>query len=130
MATQGTESWSAPAVPASVPLLRGKVVRFAAAAHVADPPLADVRLAVSEAVTNVVVHGYHLDPEPGPVDVTATIDGDALRVVVADEGAGMVPRIDSPGVGVGLPLISSVANAVEVRSRDPRGTEVHICFSV
>ncbi|HEX8102713.1 MAG TPA: ATP-binding protein, partial [Solirubrobacteraceae bacterium] len=81
-----TESWSATAVPATVPLLRGRVVAFASAAHVPDPPLSDVRLAVSEALTNVVLHGYRGLPEPGPIEVTATMEPDALHIVIADEG--------------------------------------------
>ncbi len=130
MVARRTESWSAPAVPETVPLLRGEVVRFASSAAVADPPLSDVRLAVSEALTNAVVHGYADQPEPGPVEVTATVDGGALRVVVADEGSGMAPRLDSPGVGLGLPLITSVADTLEVRAHEPHGTELHICFDV
>ena len=130
MVAQRTETWSAPAIPETVSRLRGEVVRFAATANVGDPPLSDVRLAVSEALTNAVLHGYAGRPEPGPVEVTATIGGGALRLVVADEGSGMAPRIDSPCVWLGLPIITSVADTLEVRSHDPHGTELHICFEV
>ena len=128
MAAWTTESWTAPAIPESVQFLRGEVARFASGASVGDPPLSDVRLAVSEAVTNVVLHGYVSQAEPGPIDVTATIDGGALLVSIADEGSGMAPRLDSPGMGVGLPLITSVADRLEIRACDPHGTELLLGF--
>src|SRR5689334_21717410 len=68
-----------------------------------------VRLAVSEAVTNVVVHGYR-DLPPGEVTVRAEAEDAHLRVVVSDDGVGLAPRADSPGAGLGLPLIAQVAD--------------------
>ncbi len=125
-----TVTWSASAVPETVRALRSALVTFAAAAHVDDPPLSEVRLAVSEALTNVVMHSYRDQPEPGPVEVTATLLEDELRVVIADEGLGMRPRLDSPGAGLGLPIISSVANGLEIRPREPQGTELHLSFAL
>src|SRR5207302_1107331 len=75
-------------------------------------------LAVSEAVANVVVHAYRgrdADAEPGHVHVTVTIEGDELVVAVADEGVGMTPRMDSPGAGLGLPIIAVLADRVEIQ---------------
>lgn len=130
MVARRTGTWSAVAVPETVPRLRREVVEFATTASVADPPLSDVRLAVSEALTNVVLHGYADAPEPGPVEVTATVDGATLRVVIADEGCGMSARLDSPGLGLGLPIITSVTDGLELRSHAPRGTELHLCFEL
>lgn len=81
-------------------------------------------------MTNAVLHGYIGRASPGPVDVTATIDSGALLVSVSDEGSGMAPRLDSPGMGVGLPLITSIADRLEIRGRDPHGTELLIGFDV
>src|SRR3712207_7980924 len=58
----------------------------------------------SEALTNVVLHAYP-EGEPGPVTVTAEINDSAIDVTISDEGRGMVPRPDSPGAGLGLPII-------------------------
>lgn len=123
-----TATWTDTAVPEAVPKMRNRVADFAITACMVDPPLADVRLAVSEAVTNAVMHSYVSAAEPGEVDVTASISDRALVVVVGDHGGGMRPRTDSPGLGLGLPLISMVADVYEVRPREPRGTEVHMCF--
>ncbi|MGH2855319.1 MAG: ATP-binding protein, partial [Solirubrobacteraceae bacterium] len=75
--------------------------------------LSDIRLAVTEACTNVVVHAYP-DGEEGPMEVLATLLVDELRVVVRDEGKGIGPRPDSPGLGLGLPLIASLTESVEL----------------
>jgi len=94
--------------------------------------IADVDLAVTEAVTNVVVHAYRdRDPVDGPgrVRVTVTIEDDAACVVVADDGVGLAPRTDSPGLGIGLPVIASVCDKLEIEHRD-NGTRLHMRFAL
>lgn len=91
--------------------------------------LSDVRLAVTEACTNVVVHAYP-DGGEGPMEVCATLWGDELRVVVRDEGRGIGPRPDSPGLGLGLPLIASLTENVELGHDGEERTEVRMTFSL
>ncbi len=55
---------------------------------------------------------------------------DCLRVYVADDGIGMVPRFDSPGLGLGIPLISRLTDGFEVRSRPEGGTELCMRFTL
>jgi anti-sigma regulatory factor (Ser/Thr protein kinase) len=88
--------------------------------------LSDVKLAVTEACTNVVVHAYG-DGE-GPMEVAASVDGDALRVTVRDEGMGIVPRPDSPGLGLGLPLIATLTESLELGKAPDDRTEVTMVF--
>lgn len=92
-----------------------------------DPQtLSDVKLAVTEACTNVVVHAYARSE--GPMEVAATIDAGVLRVTVRDEGLGILPRADSPGLGLGLPLIATLTESLELgKSHDDR-TEVTMVF--
>jgi serine/threonine-protein kinase RsbW len=91
--------------------------------------LSDIRLAVTEACTNVVVHAYP-DRGDGPMEVLATLGGQELTVVVRDEGKGIGPRPDSPGLGLGLPLIASLTESVQLtRDREER-TEVRMTFSL
>jgi serine/threonine-protein kinase RsbW len=118
------------ATPDAVPELRRAVGGFAADLGVPDPPLADVKLAVTEAVTNVVVHSYRSDEAPGRVEVTARHNDRELRLVVADQGQGYGPRTDSPGLGLGVGLMTAIADSVEIRKGSPRGTEVHICWAL
>jgi anti-sigma regulatory factor (Ser/Thr protein kinase) len=95
-----------------------------------DPEiLDDIRLAVSEACTNAVVHAY-ADQPAGHIDVLVATGGDELEVVVRDHGRGMAPRADSPGLGVGLPLIASLTRALELSSTDGGGTEVRMQFAL
>ncbi len=122
--------WRMAATPTTVATMRRAVSDFGNANAVADPPLADVAIAVSEAVTNVVMHSYRDDPAPGWVEVSASREGSELRVVVTDEGLGYGPRPDSPGIGLGMGLIASLTDHVEIRRHAPRGTEVHMCFNV
>jgi serine/threonine-protein kinase RsbW len=61
-------------------------------------------IVVSDAVTNVVLHAYR-DGELGRVRVKASVAVDLLTPVVADDGVGMSPNPDRPGLGVGLALI-------------------------
>lgn len=91
--------------------------------------LSDIRLAVTEACTNVVVHAYP-DGEEGPMEVLATLLEDELTVVVRDEGEGIGPRPDSPGLGLGLPLIASLAESVQLGRDEQERTEVRMTFSL
>src|SRR4051812_6080223 len=86
-----------PAVAASVAEARNAVTAFAEAAGATGDALAAVSLAVSEAVTNAVLHAYLDHDEPGPVQVRARREAQSVIVEVADQGRGMLPRTDSPG---------------------------------
>jgi anti-sigma regulatory factor (Ser/Thr protein kinase) len=94
-----------------------------------EQTLSDIRLAVTEACTNVVVHAYP-DGGEGDMEVLATLLGEELMVVVRDEGAGIGPRPDSPGLGLGLPLIASLAESVQLGRDEDERTEVRMTFSL
>jgi anti-sigma regulatory factor (Ser/Thr protein kinase) len=96
----------------------------------ADPgALSDVLLAVSEVVTNCVVHAYRGQPG-GKVDLDVRHSGHTLQLSVADAGAGMSPRHDSPGLGLGLPLVGRVAKRVEITAQAGGGTLVSMSFDL
>jgi serine/threonine-protein kinase RsbW len=116
-----------PAVAESCPHARDAVRVALAGTAVA---ISAVALAVTEAVTNVVVHAYHgrdSTGEPGRVRLTLDLDADGAWVVVADDGLGMAPRADSPGLGLGLSLIANVCDELEIDQRAD-GTTVHMRF--
>lgn len=118
-----------PAVPAAAYAVRTEMADLARACGLDDGRVDDVRLAVSEAVTNAIIHAYRNSPRQAEGTITAeasTVD-DELRIVIADNGSGMAPRADSPGLGMGLPLIASVALRVDLVS-EGAGTEVHMAF--
>jgi anti-sigma regulatory factor (Ser/Thr protein kinase) len=96
---------------------------------VPDQTLSDIKLAVTEACTNVVVHAYP-GRDDGPLGVTATVDEGSLTVVVSDYGRGIVPRPDSPGLGLGLPLIATLAESLELGTGPDDETEVRMTFEL
>jgi anti-sigma regulatory factor (Ser/Thr protein kinase) len=119
---------SLPARPENVAVVRHAVGGLGEVLEVPEQTLSDIRLAVTEACTNVVVHAYP-DGE-GPMGVRATIDAHTLTLVVADRGRGLVPRTDSPGLGLGLPLIATLAQALELGTGDGEETQVRMTFDL
>src|SRR3954451_14655648 len=77
-----------PARPENVAVARHAIGGFADVLDVLDQTLADVKLAVTEACTNVVVHAY--PGSEGPITLRATVYEGVLRVVVVDEGRGIL----------------------------------------
>ena len=120
---------SAPAEAASVPLLRREVIDFVAGTDVCVERTEDIRLAVSEALSNAVVHAYRHTDGLGSLEISAERTADAVEVVVRDCGSGMAPRDDSPGLGLGLPVIAHTTDRYEIQCPDgSRGTEIRMHF--
>jgi serine/threonine-protein kinase RsbW len=107
-----------PARPESIGPLRRAVVDYADSNGASERQREDIALAISEALSNAVLHAYLGHAIPGDMEVDAWIDEHALQVVVCDEGSGMRPRPDSPGLGLGLSLIAQMTEHLEVESRD------------
>ena len=125
-----SSTWSVPALADEVGTVRRAAVEFARAEGVPDLRLEDLRLAISEAVSNAVLHAFRMQDLPGTVTVTVDVTPDQfVEAVVRDDGMGMSPRGDSPGLGLGLGLIASVADAVEHRlPADGVGFELSMRF--
>lgn len=120
------ETWRA--VPANVPTARHVVLSHLKATNISDPPLNDICLACSEAVSNAVIHAY-VGRDPGPVRVRVDVGPNEIELTVQDEGTGMAPRADSPGLGVGMPLMATLADRFEVRAPPGGGTVLCMWFN-
>lgn len=118
-----------PARPENIAIVRHALGAFGETFAMDSQILSDVRLAVTEACTNVVVHAYP-DGSEGPMEVFANLTDKELHVVVRDEGKGITPRPDSPGLGLGLPLIASLAESVNLGRDEHERTEVQMTFSL
>jgi serine/threonine-protein kinase RsbW len=114
-----------PGTAPGVGQLRRAVGRLAESCGMTPRDVDAARLAVSEAATNAVVHAYR--DRPGDLRLEAHVEDGELLVVVADEGHGVMPRPDSPGMGLGLPIMAQVAKRFEIVSGS-RGTEIHLAF--
>jgi stage II sporulation protein AB (anti-sigma F factor) len=115
---------SFPALATSVPEARNVVASLAARYGAGWEDLERIRLVVSEAVTNSIVHAYR---EPtGNVHVTAAVIADELTIVVADDGCGLGAAPPSPGLGLGLGLVANTCDAFSIVSRPYGGTQVEM----
>ena len=113
-----------PCQPGSVREARLAVADLARGAGMTDERINDLRLAVSEAATNAIQHGRD---EGGDVSVRAHVAGRELRVWITDQGGGMRPHLESSGLGLGLPIIASLTDHLEIVSND-EGTTVEMMF--
>ena len=71
-----------------------------------------MRLAVTEACTNVVRHAY--GAARGRSTSSCGRRATTLEVIVADSGRGIGPSPDTAGPGLGLPLIAALADSLEI----------------
>ena len=114
--------------------------------------LADIKTAVSEAVTNAIIHGYenlagysrhgesipaYSIVHPGKVRMHCVLDGDMLSIEITDQGKGIEdikkameplfttkPELDRSGMG--FAFMEAFMDDLEVESTPGKGTRVHM----
>ena len=113
---------------------RGALAAFLAQADPTVAQLADIRTAVSEAVTNCIVHAY--PGGLGVITMTAALYEDGLvKITIADKGVGIadVSKAMEPlyttgdpdeRAGLGFAVMQSFMDGVQVRSKPGKGTRV------
>jgi serine/threonine-protein kinase RsbW len=116
-----------PARPENVAVVRHVLGALGEVLSLPDNVCEDIRLAVTEACTNVVRHAYADDG--GTIDVAVRPRGDALEVTVSDAGRGIVPSPDNGGPGLGLPLIEALADSVELERNQDTGSRLVMRFA-
>ncbi|MBW9171051.1 anti-sigma F factor [Clostridium estertheticum] len=111
-------------------------VSIAAFASQLDPTIdeiTDVKTAVSEAVTNAIIHGYESEEEM--ITIEAVINGTELTVIVNDKGKGIdnlelameplyTSRPDLERSGMGFTVMETFMDSLEVKSDKGRGTSI------
>ena len=115
---------SLPARSENLSRVRTAVADFAASLGADENLIGNLRLAVNEAVTNVVRHAYAGE---GEISLEARPVAGRLVVVVTDTGRGLSHASEDPGSGLGLRVASAVSDSMEVRGRGT-GTEVRLAF--
>lgn len=96
--------------------------------------ISDVKTAISEAVTNAIVHGYQGNVK-GIIDVSAKIENDVLFVTISDYGKGIedieqamqdfyTTKADEERSGLGFTIMQSFMDTLEVSSILGEGTSV------
>ena len=109
------------------------VAAFAAQLDPTIEELADVKTAVSEAVTNAIIHGY--ENTSGTVTLNCSIKGRKITVEVIDYGKGIVdvelarqplytskPELERSGMG--FTVMETFMDSLEVESEPGKGTRV------
>ena len=120
-------SW--PATSDSIPEIRRAVSRYARAAGASPRALQKMRLAITEATTNVVLHAFPAGTPPGEITVDAELlDDEHLRIVIGDDGHGIQMRRASSGLGLGLPLMAEFSAEMEIIAGPDGGTDVRMDF--
>jgi serine/threonine-protein kinase RsbW len=114
-----------PARPENVAVVRHVLGALAEVLKLSDGVVDDMRLAVTEACTNVVRHAY---PGEGTIDVAVRPRGDTLEVVVSDTGRGLGPSPDTEGPGLGLPLIAALTDTLEIERGFGAGSRLVMRF--
>ena len=123
-----------PSRSANEAFARSAVACFAAQMDPTLEELGDIRTAVSEAVTNCIVHAY--PDRLGPITMTAAIyEGGVVRITITDRGVG-IPDIEKAmepmfttgdaeeRAGLGFAVMQSFMDKVKVSSTPGRGTRV------
>lgn len=113
--------------PENVALVRAVVSGLAAATDLNEELTSDLKTAISEACNNVVIHAYdHIGP------MLVEIEGlhDGINVTVTDSGSG-ITRVagGQDRMGLGLALISALADRAEFVTPEAGGTEVRMWFA-
>jgi serine/threonine-protein kinase RsbW len=111
-----------PAKPEYITLCRLALTGLAELRSMGDELIADLKLALTEAVSNSVRHAYR--DRGGHVDITYELRANRLKIEVVDDGAGFDPD-ESPAFdgeelsegGLGIAIIRTIADELEIRSR-------------
>ena len=121
-----------PSRSANEAFARSAVSAFASQLDPTMEELGDIRTAISEAVTNSIVHAYQ--SELGTIYLRAKITGDKLEIVIRDKGRGIddvkkarEPLFTTGGddrSGMGFTIMESFMDKVRVRSKLGGGTVV------
>ena len=125
-----------PALSVNEAMARAAVAAFVSQLDPDVTEIADIKCAVSEAVTNAIVHGYRNHRETGSIVITVTIlGGRAVKIEIKDKGCG-IPDVgqarqplyttDAAGErsGMGFTVMESFTDALKVTSKVGQGTTV------
>ena len=123
---------SLPADADQVPVARHAAAEYCRACGLPAPLIDDVKLVVTEACTNVVLHAYDgLPPCPRTFELSVHLEGGSLLVSVADQGRGIAAPSPNRGLGLGLRLALQLAGGVHTRDGDGGlGTRLTMRFAV
>lgn len=119
---------SYPAAPETLRRVRNEFGALGMRHGASEEQVDDIRMVVSEAVTNAVRHAYPGGPggKPGSVHAMAAVSDGRLTILVSDDGVGPRTQSADPGAGWGWPLLAALTERFTIRRRSNGGTEVEL----
>ena len=126
---QHVSRWEIPPDPRHIGVVRRQVATFASRAGMDTPTLTDVQVAVSDAVTNAILHA-DAARDRCCVRVDAEEAGDELIVRVRQTGFGRADQPNCPVLGPRLSMIAALAQRFGVRRCEGGATELRMHFAI
>lgn len=129
-----------PALSRNEGFARAVVSAFVAQLDPLVGQLADIKAAVSEAVTNCIVHAYS-DEEAGKINITAKLCEDTIYIKIKDSGCGIedikkameplyTTKPEEERSGLGFAVMESCCDKIRVSSKKGKGTTVTLVFNI
>ena len=130
-----------PALSRNESFARAAVSAFAAQLDPVTGELSDIKAAVSEAVTNCIVHAYADSETVGIVEITARLSSDEIYIRIKDKGCGIedikqameplfTTKPEEERSGLGFAVMESCCDKVKVSSKPGKGTTVTLCIKI
>ena len=121
--------------PCNESFARVSAAAFLAQLNPTVEEVADVKTAVSEAVTNAIIHGY--DGKPGKVKIHSWIEENTIWIEVADQGVGIgdvnrameplfTTRPEMERSGMGFAFMEAFMDELHVESQVGQGTTIRM----
>lgn len=127
-----------PSLPENVSFARVAVASFASQLDFTIHDLEEIKVAVSEAVANAIVHGYGNTPG-GLIRISVKLSGEALEVQVEDQGKGIEDvkkaleptySSDPERMGLGFVFMQAFMDYLHVESAPGKGTRITMVKNV
>ncbi len=124
-----------PSIPSNVSFARSCVGAFAAQLDCTLDDIEEIKLVVSEAVSNCIIHGYENEPHGKVVLMVSIHDNNSLEIIIEDYGKGindinqaLEPTYSSnpARMGLGFTFMKSFMDELEVNSIPGEGTSLKL----
>lgn len=118
---------------------RLSVASFCSCVNFSLEEISDIKTAVSEGVTNAIVHAY--DGVVGEISISCTIFADYVEIVISDEGKGIMDinealkpfytsKPDKERSGMGFTVMEGFMDKMEVSSKINEGTTIKLVKNI
>ena len=123
----------------NVKLARDTIALFCSKLNPTEDEIYAIKLAVSEAVTNAIIHGY--ENKQGRIIVETNISNKTIDIKVFDTGTGIeniekslepfyTTKCENENTGIGFTLIDTYMDSLDIKPNTPTGTIVYMTKTI